>query len=458
MTDAAERELSALIVREQRGFRIMMYFGVFLMIVIGLMSVGMGLYYSRTQAEIARAVAKQQFDARRADQRTINAITNQAIDIRRISDELRRMSGAGAGGPGDALAAARVYLERGQRSLSGERAVEIALQGEDAQGPQRALLEGVAHLLAFDRSGGGVQAGDEALPPRLQEALAAFERAKNDPELGPLAQIGRALVLFNEAQRVSYTQEACDALFQAVVASAGAGGALAPRPLYWRANCERKLGQTPEALRDYAAMLTQSAAAAADADADHADLDLAMNAFHGVGTTLIALNGARADDANVQAGLAVAARECPQQSQDGGSAQMRLAIACLSQAMALRRRMGQNPSQVAGTGENLGFAYLRDNDFPGALDHANRTAGDTLAAWNELVRALAAERIAAAAEGEDADAAREIARQARSNISFFTPPQFDLCEVRRLLSPELYREAVAIVRDEHRNEEIPCEA
>jgi hypothetical protein len=458
MQNDGDQELIALIAREQRGFRFVMYFGVAVLIAMALMSAGLGLYYRQAQEEIQSAVAHQQFDARRERQSQANQITNQSIHIRRVSDELRNLGRADvdAANTGDAITAARNYLERAQLGLASERLIEAASRAPSAQGAQLAVLEGVANLVAFDRSGQAVQSGDEALPQRLQNARRAFESARGDAVLGPLAQAGLASVLNFEAQRVSYTEQSCEDLFSAAAASAPAGGVLAPRPLFWRANCERKLGRTGDALRDYAAMLTQSVAAARNPSADFADLELAMNAFHGVGTTLIALHGS--SDPNMQAGLEVAQRECASDQQAGTSPEMRLAIACLTQAMDLRRRMGQNASQVAGgTGENLGFAYLRDEDFTGALGHANTIAQDSLSPWNELVRAIAAEHVRASG-GDAAAEARAHAREARRNISFFTPAQFDLCEVRRLLNAGLYEEAVAIVREEHRGADMPvCE-
>ena len=453
MRDDGDQELIALIGREQRGFRFVMYFGVAVLIAMALMSAGLGLYYRQAQEDIQRQVARQAFDARRASQTQANQITNQSIYISRIGDELRSMgrTDVDATRTGDAIAAARAYLERAQLGVANERLIEAASRSGAAQGAERAVLQGVANLLAFDRSGDAVQAGEAALPQRLQDARRAFESALTDPALGTLAHVGLASVLFSEAQRVSYTEDACQHLFDAAAASAPAGAVLAPRPLYWRANCERKLGRTGDALRDYAAMLSQSAAEAETENADYADLDLAMNAFHGVGTTLIAMHGASADDANMRAGLAAAQSECGAYQDAGTSAEMRLAIACLTHAMDLRRRMHQNAGQVAGgTGENLGFAYLRDNDFAGALEHANGVAQDSLSPWNELVRAIAAKHLARS----DA-AAREAEHSARSNISFFTPAQFDLCEVRRLLNAELYEDAVSIVGEEHRGQAMP---
>lgn len=452
MSDDGDQELIALIAREQRSYRFVMYFGVAVLIAMALMSAALGIYYKSAQDEIALAVQRQSFQARRDRQAQNNEITNQRIHIRRISDELRRMSGERARS-GDAIAAAHDYLERGQLGLSSEQLIASASRATSRRS-ERALLQGVAALIEFDRSGETVQPTDAALPPRLQEARAAFSQAVSDPVLRPLAQVGLAYVLNQEAQRLAYTGSACPDLFAAVAASA-VSGRLAPRPLYWRANCERKLGQTGDALRDYAAMLAQSAAAARSDDADHVALELAMNAFHGVGTTLIALHDEPADNADKRAGLAVAQRECQTSQSESASTEMALAIACLDQAMSLRRRMGQNPAQVAGSGENLGFAYLRDNDFAGALAHATRIERDSLSPWNELVRAISAARIANAG-GQDAAAAREAARQARTNISFFTTAQFNLCEVRRLLNADLFDEAVSIVRREHPQDEMPA--
>jgi tetratricopeptide (TPR) repeat protein len=454
MSDDADKDLIALIAREQRGFRTMLVIGIAVLALLAAMSAALGVYYYRVSEQMTRMVERQAFDTRRQIDQQTNRVANQDVRLRRIAEEVRRASRSNAAFTpdrmSDALAAARAYLERGQLSLDNEQLIEDAANSASVEGASRALLAGVARLIAFDRSGAGVQTGAEALPQSLTEAHDLFDQARADPASAPMASIGLAFVLNNEALRSGYREGDCEALFQAVAASAGAGGAPAPRPLFWRANCERKLGRTGDALRDYAAMLSQTAPAAQSPEAGVADVDLAMNAFHGVGTTLIALHGTSPDDDNMRAGLNAAQRACPPVEGASGSQEMQLAIACLRQAIALRRRLGQNANQQSGTGENLGFAYLRDNDFQGAFDHAQNVERTGLFAWNELVRALSAAHVGAAA----ADAGRE----ARRNISFFEVRQFNLCEVRVLLNPDLYAEAVRIIQREHRNEPVACDA
>ncbi len=94
----------------------------------------------------------------------------------------------------------------------------------------------------------------------------------------------------------------------------------------------------------------------------------------------------------------------------------------------------------------MSFAYLRDQDFAGALANAVAVERTGLFAWNELVRALAA--------AHAGDGAVEAA--ARRNVSFFTVGQFNVCELRVLLNQELFAEAQAIVAEEHPGETVAC--
>ncbi|MGQ0532161.1 MAG: hypothetical protein ACT4OF_05635 [Caulobacteraceae bacterium] len=55
------------------------------------------------------------------------------------------------------------------------------------------------------------------------------------------------------------------------------------------------------------------------------------------------------------------------------------------------------------------------------------------------------------------NAARRL-REARGNISYFRVGQFNLCELRVLMSDELYQDAVEVIREEHPGQEVGCDA
>src|SRR5262249_24804697 len=127
-------------------------------------------------------------------------------------------------------------------------------------------------------------------------------------------------------------------------------------------------------------------------DADRDELTLAYNAFHGIGTTLIALPAELAGDPNASAGFAIARERC---GVDGAaerpSQQMRLALACLERTTDIRRnKLRQTEQDVDGTQENFGFAYLRDDDFASAYANSVRVEHTLLSPWNELIRAVSA--------------------------------------------------------------------
>jgi hypothetical protein len=453
MTDNTEDELIALMSREQRGFRTILFIGVVLLGLLLAMSAALGFYYfqvSQALGQTSSELQHQAFDTRiRMDQQN-NRVVAQEIRLRRIQDEIRSsLGGGGSADMGHALAATRAYLQRGSHPLASERAIEsvarAAAEKDDA--PAYALVVGAASLIAWQRSGEQIPADASALPDLLATASSAFERAKADPALRALAHNGAAWVQFLNASsgRSNYAPADCEAVFAAVAASAE-GGAIGPQPLWWRAQCERKLGRTRDAFLDYASTLGQTADARPN---DPAETELAMNAFHGVGTTMIADLGA--EDDRAAAALRLAERSCAPEGDAQGSPRMHLARACLSRAMALRQRLQQTPNQISGSGENLGFTFLRDENYQAALDHAAAVERTGLFAWNELVRALAASHLRS-------PPASTALSQARRNLSFFRVGQFNLCELRVLLSEPHFDEAVRLISREHPGEDVACAA
>jgi len=456
MSDAADRQLIELVSREQRGLRTILVAGITTLVLVVMMSAGLGVYYyvvakdlsvksERLTADSDR-LERHAFTMRRDIDQQNNRVAAQEAAIRRAYDEMRQMYAGSAEEQAldKVLTVVAGYLERGRHSLADERLIEIqsAKPGEGAEG---ALLKGAAGLLAWERSGAQIKKGDTGLPEPLQAAQESFNTALADPGLQPLAQTGLAWISFIEASspRSSYTLTDCQRV-DATVGQIGNDDTLGLQPLYWRAQCNRKLGRTREALSDYSLALNRVDPAAADTP-DPAEQLIQMNAFHGLGTVLITTADLPSDE-GIDAARALAERVCGSGGAGDGSALMKLTRACLDKAIALRVDLGQTENQQSGSAENKGFTYLRDGDFPGALAHSREVEKTGLFAWNELVRALSAEAV-----GDEG-----IAREARRNVSMFEPEGFNTCELKALMTPEVYESARALISSEHDGIEVAC--
>lgn len=436
-----EEDLIALISKEQRSFRGILFAGLGAIVVLVAISAALGLYYYNVSNDLQRTVDRAAFDARRIADQQNNRMSAQERRLNRIHDEIRNIAGAGQSSLAEAetLRAAEAYLLRGRRlTLDEESAIALGAQQSTFPAVQ-SLLSAVAGLNVWNqRNNGALGAYATELPPELQTVHAQFIAARADPALTASANAGLAWLAFIEAQGpyASYSAASCQALGD-TIATAGAGG---PQLIWWRAQCERKRGRTSEALANYAQVLDQTWRTAFTTR-DEGEMLLAMNGFHGVGTTLIVLNDAA--DPAVQQALPLARQACT----PDGEELMDVAIACLNKAIALRRAIGQTPNEVSGTMENLGFAYLRAGDAEGAFANAEAVAGTGLFAWNELVRALSASQL-------DTPQARAALRAARRNIGFFDVGSFNPCEIRRLLNEDQFEAALEILSDAHSSHEV----
>tara|TARA_R110000803_G_scaffold114037_2_gene182476 strand:- start:6747 stop:8120 length:1374 start_codon:yes stop_codon:yes gene_type:complete len=456
MSDSAERQLIDLVSREQRGLKRILIAGITTLVLVVMMSAGLGVYYyvvaedlsvksERLTADSDR-LERHAFTMRRDIDAQNNRVAAQEAAIRRAYDEMRQMYAGSVGEQASdkVLPAVIGYLERGRHSLADERLIEIqsAKPGNDAES---ALLKGAAGLLAWDRSGAQIKKGDSGLPEQLKSAQDSFDTALADPFLRSLAQTGLAWISFIDASspRSSYTLADCQAV-DALVGKIGSDEELGLQPLYWRAQCNRKLGRTREALSDYSLALNRVDPAADDTP-DPAEQTIQMNAFHGLGTVLITTADLPAD-AGIESARALAERVCGADEAGDGSHLMKLTRACLDKAIALRVALGQTENQQSGSAENKGFTYLRDGDFDGAFRHAKNIEKTGLFAWNELVRALSAEQV-----GEES-----IAREARRNVSMFPPEGFNVCELKALMTPEVYESALYIISSEHDGTDVSC--
>tara|TARA_R110000850_G_scaffold141081_2_gene262793 strand:+ start:32518 stop:33891 length:1374 start_codon:yes stop_codon:yes gene_type:complete len=457
MSDSADRQLIELVSREQRGLRHILVAGITTLVLVVMMSAGLGVYYyvvakdlsvksERLTADSDR-LERHAFTMRRDIDQQNNRVAAQEAAIRRAYDEMRQMY---AGSVGEqaldrVLPVVADYLERGRHSLADERLIEIQ-SAKPGGGSEGALLKGAAGLLGWERSGAQIKKDDAGLPEQLKLAQESFNAALTDPALRSLAQTGLAWISFMEASslRSSYALADCQAV-DASVGQIGTDDALGLQPLYWRAQCNRKLGRTREALSDYSLALNRVDPAADDAP-DPAEQLIQMNAFHGLGTVLIT-TADLPPDAEVDAARALAERVCGSGDAGDGSTLMKLTRACLDKAIALRIALGQTENQQSGSAENISFTYLRDGDFQGALAHSKQIEKTGLFAWNELVRALSAEAV-----GDE-----DVAREARRNVSMFAPESFNVCELRALMTPEVYENARALISSEHDGFVVACD-
>jgi hypothetical protein len=202
----------------------------------------------------------------------------------------------------------------------------------------------------------------------------------------------------------------------------------APTLFLWKGDCLRKHGDTLRAYTAFSAALTKLEADAADGrEPPQEQMRLA---YHGVGTTLVALT---------------ARDEVPSEYDDGNPAVY--ALEMLELAADIRRQRGATPVGIAYTRENLGFIYVLQQDWDGALSHTAEIDRILPLAWNLTNRHIAAtEKADALAAIEDADVDeiaryREIAEEAALVLSLMQYEQFDEPELKRLL-PKKYEETV----------------
>lgn len=474
MAVQGDEDLAALIVREQRGFRRILYAGLFTLLLMAVISIAMGINFwlvSTDLGETNRRLQRDAFDSRIAFVDQSARLAAQERGMRRIYAEVRRAADGGADVEAtpariaETQTAVQMFFLRGRLpSLTEQRAIrQFGVRELAGVSPAyRALMIGAWEIVTFENNGDQIPNDAEALPANLQRAMDSFQAARSDPTLEPIARAGAAWILFTDAnQRQAYAEPACEAVFQAVEGLHN--GVEAPRPLYWRAQCERKRGRTTDALANYARSLAVSAPnanAAAENDGGsrrvaEAETQLAMDAFHGVGTTLIASADVADDAPEIREALAIARQWCATGEDAGARTErMQLAVACLQHAIKLRRDLDQIPSQISGTAENLSFAYLRDGNFDAAYQNATAVEGTGLFAWNEAVRALAAERARAGAERDR----RAAGSEARRNVAMFRLEQFNLCELRVLMTQQLYDDLVEIIEAEHKGETVGCAA
>jgi tetratricopeptide (TPR) repeat protein len=459
MAEVSDEDIYALVAREQRAFRRILFAGVGMLALLVILSCVLAVYYFQVERELrsnAHALRQQAHDVRSEVDRQNIQIAKQVADLKADYDDLHgwlasETQAASADDLSAALQSADTYLRTGARiRLADERTLQLATSRTSAlPAAEKRLLSGAMLVLEFDRTGGRYEA-DQQVPVALREAKADFETAGANPAYAVPARAGVAMVFYRLANAENYPVDRC----QAVISTVGEDGTLGPRPLYWRAQCQRKLGLAADALKTYATALEASFAdqpPATTDDPDTATLTNRMNAYHGLGTTLIAAsrNHLSESDAEFKYAIAVARRLCkPTDGEPQPVKPMHFARACLDRAILLRRALGQTPSQVTGSQENLGLALLLDQEYRGALENFKRVNRiSPTHAWNQIVGYLAARHL-----GD-----RKLRHDTRENISLFKTAQFNVCELHQLLPDDLFNEARAVIEDTHPHDEpVTC--
>lgn len=187
--------------------------------------------------------------------------------------------------------------------------------------------------------------------------------------------------------------------------------------------CLRKAGKTAQAYKAFSEAL--DLAAPGDTPVYPTSSQQLYEAYHGVGTTLIAL--ANAPELAVAADITLP---------EGPSAEARRLLELAAQ---YRGEWGMTNVGLVYSLENLCFIYLQQGDYEGALAHTE-TMDRTLAlAWNLTCRLVAASELAATADdggmvaGYSVDDLQDIAQKAVLKLSLFGYGYFDEKELRRLM-------------------------
>lgn len=446
---AAEAQIEALLEREKRrlgGASILGY------VVVGVMAALLfGLAFVTTSTLRELGAMRTQMVALQTDLRqTTQDLTVQLNDARADAARRNRERETDLEDLREAVRPALARLNGFDR-VAAEQVALAYLLGE---APRLRLKDAIT----FDGALAGGVSGPEAAPLQAARALALWDEARRTElqpgtaaSSAPLADLGgiaphlastlealrtlaatgarpamdaaaagRALAFYGVAERLNYRADACAALEEAVAEMSAA----APRSLKLslaQAECRRKVGRITEANAAFAA-----AVARVEEPAARAEPDLAYQAFHGRGTTAIALTQETAE---------AAARD----------AALDRAVADLRRAAELRAAAGQIATQLNGSLENIGFALLRQGAYEEALGHTRRIAETSPLAWNTTVRFLAAREL-----GE-----QEEARAALAQLRLFRRSQFNECEMVRLLGPRFAAELTPILSQTRASEITP---
>lgn len=420
-----EDALTAMLDRDQRSFRRVLFAGIAMIVVVMLIGGALVAQNFRTAQNLSSLETKlrqveqnTRLEAHRlrqtADAAAI-ADNRRAMENRAAFEDIRNLidastPGAGArGGATGAQQAAFAYLEGLRLPLVGERAIHGVLSSTaPVDAPMRDLLAAVELMRRYDKAGAGLRAdasGASALTPELEDAAARLDRAAHAPALKQAALVGRARIDYILAAANNFRRPLCDTMFQRVDALPRAAWSI--QVLLNRAECWRKNGDSQSANAEFEAAVKRLAATPANQEralsGSDADPLVQYQAYHGRGTTLIAI------------------------AADGDLEKLRQAQDDLQKAAGLRKLGGQSELEVVGSLENLGLAYLKAGQYQQAARNAAEVTRVRSLGWNEVVRALSAQQL----KDDDTYAT------ARENLANYRRAEFNECELKKLVGQRL---------------------
>jgi hypothetical protein len=275
-----------------------------------------------------------------------------------------------------------------------------------------------------------------------QSWLDFYDQAESDRMKG-LARAGLGLHYYEVSQDAELglswnggCREAVEA-FEAAELSGVGSSALALR----KGECLRKNGDKLEAFENFFSALKQQSS-----DDPIHERRLAA---HGAGTTLIALEVAAGSDPLVANKLDQYTAELElfpliasvklgeAQSSDKSPRILEQALVLLEHAAELRQQRGEGAIGQIYTRENIGFIYIRQQNWDTAIKHAREIDRDMALAWNLTVLIIAleeqADRLQDEGEGSVAQRLREEAKRAREKIALLPPGRLDRDEIEKLL-------------------------
>lgn len=393
-----DQTLTNIIEREQRSFRFLLMGAVFFVVL--LVALGGLFFYQNFKAvddlrELRKSVEEANANIKDVERRSrisahrlrqdadaaAIADSRRAMESRAAFEDMRRMIEAAAPGsttradPAGALRAATAYLEGRRLDIIGESTINTVVSSHTASidARTRDLLTAVVQMRRYDKNGGQLRASapdtPAALTPELDDAASRLDRAIASPDLKQAAILGRARIDYILASANNFDRALCDAMFRHAAQIPQTAWSI--QLVLNRAECRRKNGESQKAFDEFDAAVRMLSGVAADPEkalsGEKADPLLQYQAFHGRGTTRIAIAPEGAGE-----------REA-----------VRLAQADLIEAVRLRKLGGQSELEVAGSLENLGLAYVRAGDYKAAADNAAMVARVRVLGWNEIVRAIA---------------------------------------------------------------------
>lgn len=227
-----------------------------------------------------------------------------------------------------------------------------------------------------------------------------------------------------------------------------------------KGECLRKNGDKLKSFKEFFSALKQQA--------PDDPINERRLAAHGAGTTLIALEVASESDPLVARELELFTAELDalplianaeleaEQSSEQSPRILEQALVLLEHAADLREERGEGKIGEIYTRENIGFIYIRQQNWDTAIKHARAIDRDMALGWNLTVLIIALEeqanRLQEDGQRSVARRLRDEARKAREKISLLPPGRLDREEIEKLLGASYVDEVEEIYRAMQNNQ------